>query len=288
MGDFMIQEDGFWFLDGLSREYIVVESDRLDDYITYINEKKIKAIYICNLYFFDSNIDFLNRCDFVEKINLNCDCVIDFSGIYYLKKLKSLFVNETKGKIDVSNYCLLEHLRINMKNVTGLDKLKSLKKLALWSYNPKSKDLSELSALRSLEELELIRSNINSFKGCEKLQNLTLLDCTYMSKLTNLDYLEQMKETLKILRFESCKNIQNHDYVKCLTNLEWLVYLKCGQMDTIEFIKDMPNLKNFVFMNTDVLDGNIAPCEGLEHVAFTDKKHFSHRMRDFKKVDKIM
>lgn len=282
----MIQKDGFLFLDDLGCECIVVESDRLDDYINYINEKKIKAIYICNLYFFDSNIGFLKMCDFVEKVNLNCDCVIDFRGLYYLKKLKSLCVSATKGKIDVDNFRCLEHLRINMKNVTGLDKLKSLKKLVLWSYNPKSRNLSELSALHSLEELELIRSNINSFKGCEKLQNLRLLDCTYMSKLTNLDYLEQIKDTLKILRFESCKNIQNHGYVKYLTNLEQLVYLKCGQMATIEFIKCLPDLKNFVFTYTDVLDGNIAPCEGLEHVAFTDKKHFSYKMCDFKKVEK--
>lgn len=282
----MIEKDGFLFLDGLDREYIVVESDLLDEYIDYINQQKIKSIYICNLYFFDSNIDFLQMCDFVEKVNLNCDCVIDFRGLSYLKELKSLFVNVTKGKIDVGNYRCLEDLRIDMKNVTGLDKLNCLKKLALWSYNPKSKDLSEISALRSLEELELIKSNINSFKGCEKLQNLKLIDCAYMSKLTNIDYLEQIKDTLKLLSFQSCKNIQNHDYVKYLTNLEWLDFHRCGQMDTIEFIKYMPNLKHFTFLGTDVLDGNIAPCEGIEYVAFTNKKHFSHKMKDFKKVNK--
>ena len=48
----MIEKDGFLFLDGLDREYIVVESDLLDEYIDYINQQKIKAIYICNLYFF--------------------------------------------------------------------------------------------------------------------------------------------------------------------------------------------------------------------------------------------
>lgn len=62
--------DGFKFLDGISNEYIVVESDRLGEYIEYIRNNKIKAIYISNLYFFHCNICFLKEFEFILQVQV--------------------------------------------------------------------------------------------------------------------------------------------------------------------------------------------------------------------------
>lgn len=214
--------DGFKFLDGISNEYIVVESDRLGEYIEYIRNNKIKAIYISNLYFFHCNICFLKEFEFIEKINITSTSVTDFSGLNSLHNLKVLLLDDPKGKVNLEHNVMLEELSVDMKNknISGINKLKKLKILSMCNYNPKSKDLSDISTLNSIEELDIVKSTINSLKGC-------------------------------------------------------------GEMESIEFIDKMPNLKSFIFIKTNVINGDLNPCKRLEYVAFDNKRHYSHKMSDF-------
>lgn len=279
----IVEMDGFKFLNGLSNEYIVVESDRLGKYIEYIRKNKIKAIYISNLYFFDCNICFLKEFEFIEKINITSTSVTDFSGLNSLHKLKVLLLDDPKGKVNLEHNILLEELSVDMKNknILGFNKLKKLKILSMCNYNPKSKDLSDISTLDSIEELDIVKSTINSFKGCGELTNLKKLSFSYLNKLEYIDDLVANKQTLKVLEFDSCKKIKNYDYVVCLSNLEKLSYNECGEMESIEFINKMPNLKSFIFIKTNVINGDLSPCKRLEYVAFDNKRHYSHKMSDF-------
>lgn len=153
--------------------------------------------------------------------------------------------------------------------------------MSLWNYKPKSKNLSEISELKAIQELEIIKSSINSLKGSGNLLNLERLKLGYLNQLSYIDELEKIRERLKVLNFESCKKIENHEYVACLNNLEELSFNECGNIETINFIDKMPNLKRFIFMGTNIIDGNLQSCERLEYVAFTNKKHFSHKKSDF-------
>ena len=272
--------DGFKFLDGISNEYIVVESDRLGEYIEYIRNNKIKAIYISNLYFFHCNICFLKEFEFIEKINITSTSVTDFSGLNSLHNLKVLLLDDPKGKVNLEHNVMLEELSVDMKNknISGINKLKKLKILSMCNYNPKSKDLSDISTLNSIEELDIVKSTINSLKGCGELTKLSI---SYSNKLEYIENLVTNKHTLKILEFDSCKKINNFDYVVCLSNLEKLSYNKCGEMESIEFIDKMPNLKSFIFIKTNVINGDLNPCKRLEYVAFDNKRHYSHKMSDF-------
>ena len=163
------------------------------------------------------------------------------------------------------------------RNIVGMEQLKKLNKLSLWNYKPKSKNLSEISELKAVQELEIIKSSINSLKGSGNLLNLERLKLGYLNQLSYIDELERIRERLKALNFESCKKIVNHEYVACLNNLEELSFNECGNIETINFIDKMPNLKRFIFMGTNIIDGNLQFCERLEYVAFTNKKHFSHK-----------
>ena len=282
----MVKKDGFYFLNGLDKDYLVVESDRLDNCLQYINNNKINHIYICNLYYFYDNLDFLKECNFIEYINVNSDYVINYDGLFYLSNLKKLIIQVVKTAIDLESLKSLNELAVDLKNknVKGIDKIANLKKLGIWHYNPKSLDLSELSVISSLEELKIVRSNINSFNGCEKLHNLKVLDCAYMSKLKNIENLGCLEKTLQTLEFESCKKIINHESVISLNNLDTLKFVNCGEIDTIKFIDKMPNLKSFIFLGTTVIDGDMSPCARLEYVAFSNKKHYSHKVENFRSI----
>lgn len=55
----IVYKDGYQFLEGLAKEYIVIESNRLEEYIKYINENDVTAVYLSNLYYNEDSIDFL-------------------------------------------------------------------------------------------------------------------------------------------------------------------------------------------------------------------------------------
>lgn len=112
-------------------------------------------------------------------------------------------------------------------------------------------------------------------------------ELNYCSKLETLCCLEESKDTLVSLRFNHCKSIINHNYVIQLDHLNRLAYNYGGTIPTIKFIKKMPALKKFMFVGTDVADGDMAPCIGLDYAAFSNKKHFSHTVEKIKSLQEF-
>lgn len=278
----IIEKNGIQFLDGLNADYIAVESDKMNDYIKYINDNKVKAVYLSQLYFFKENLDFFKECEHVEKVNITSSSVVNYDGLKYLKNLKVISIQEPKGKVDLGINNFLEEVGIELnKNIIGIEHLKQLKELRVWKYKPKDRNINDLGRLVSLEKLKIIQSPINSLKGCEFLVNLKELELAYLNNLYYLNSLEEIKRTLKVLEFTYCKRIVNHEYIAQLYNLEKLIFDNCGEIKSIKFIEKMANLTYFVFMNTNILDGDLNPCKRLEYVAFTNKKHYSHKNSDF-------
>ena len=62
--------------------------------------------------------------------------------------------------------------------------------------------------------------------------------------------------------------------------LEELSLTNCGENENIGFIKLMKNLKVFVFIITNVVDGDLSTCIGLRYSGFFDKKHYSHKFKE--------
>lgn len=277
----IIEIDGFKFLD---KNTIVIESDRVNEYVEYIMKNRIKSVYFCNLYFRDSAIDFLEKISFIENLRITSSGIKDLKVLQSLNRLQSLSIEEPEGILDLGHLVSLNELGIKMnKYVVGIEALKRLKILRLYNYNPKSKSLLELAGLKLIEELKITNSSIESFKGCDALTNLKTLELNYLRKMKEIDELEKIRSSLKVLEFNSCKKITNYEYISCLSNLEKLALNECGDVESISFVRQMLNLKSFIFMNTNICDGDLYPCERLEYVAFTNKKHFSHKIEDFEK-----
>ncbi len=275
------EREGFKFLDD---RMIVIEDNRIDEYIEYILENKIKSVYLCSLYFKDKGIDFFHKINFIENLNITSWGIKSYEVLQELKCLRSLSIEEPEFLVDLRYNKSLEELAIVVnKNVVGFEQLTNLKKLRVWKYNPKSKSLSELGGLNFLQELQITDSSIESFSGCESLTHLKNMQLNYLKKMCYIDELEKINNNLRILEFNSCKKLINHDYVSYLSNLEKLAFNECSDIQTIDFIRKMKNLKSFVFMKTNVCDGKLECCKDLEYVAFTNKKHFSHKLRDFMK-----
>lgn len=287
----MIKE-GFNFCNTFYKpnEYntIFIEEKRINECVKFINNNGIKSLCISPKYYASADINFLRSCPNVDKVSVE-SMNIDYLGLHSLNNLKALHLdnNFTKGfhsELNLAEFDKLELLSIGNwdKNIKGLNECRSLKSLRLWKYKPKGGDLQELSCLSDLEVLVLTHAAISSLKGCGELKKLQSLQLYYIKFLEMIDEIERISGSLKNLRVNHCKNIKNHEYVACLKNLILLDFSECGEIPTINFIKKMDNLKSFIFINTNIIDGDLSPCVGLEHVGFFDKKHYSHKFREFK------
>ncbi len=283
----IITKHGLKFYDVLfdnSSESLIIESNRLNEYIDYYKKTKIKSFVISmskmnsiGLTGYQSkNVDFLAETPNIERLKIESCNITDVSGIYNLKNLKGLWLEDLNANVDLSYFSELEILDLNwQKKIKGFGNCTNLKCLILSKFKPKNKTLEELSKLTHLEELKLISSTINSLKGLGELKKLKELDLWNLRNLEIIDEINENTNSLKKLVFENCRKIKNHDYVSNLPNLEWLTFYNCGEMPSIKFIKNLKKLKNFILKKTNVLDGDMTPCIGLEYVVFENKKHYS-------------
>jgi protein phosphatase 1 regulatory subunit 7 len=308
----IIIKNGLRFFDKPSG--IIIEPNKIKQCVNYINNNDIKDVVISSFFGYKlDNITFLEECPEIESLNIDSPFIKnispisklrhlnklvlispfigDYSPIVRLKSIRSLFIDRSPilalgkssdAKLDLAMIPFLESLSIqNSKNVLNINQCKSLKRLWLGVYNPISKDLEELAGLENLQTLKIVKSTITSFQGLKSMCQLKKLGLTYLSDLYRLDDLDGAENSLKILRFENCKNIQNHRYVAKLKELRILDFDKCGNIASIEFIKQMHHLKAFIFLDSNVVNGDISPCLGLEYVVFSNKKHYSHNMKNF-------
>jgi hypothetical protein len=211
-----------------------------------------------------------------------CDYTIkDISDINFLKNLKELNISTyCKTQIDFSNFTQLESLSLFWrKNVIGFENLKNLKKLFLYKYNPAAKDLSELSAIHSLEYLSLKSPAIESIGNIIGLQqNLKFLGIYAGTKLHNIESLAELKN-LQTLELDTCKKINNLNVIGKISSLEKLSVSNCGNIESLEPVSKLINLNELRFIeSTNIIDGNIkivSSLPKLEKIVFQNRKHYN-------------
>ncbi|KAB7764303.1 hypothetical protein CKY51_17695 [Xanthomonas maliensis] len=226
------------------------------------------------------NIDFIEAFFPVADLHLMLFDKVDLSVLRANAEwLKHFFTNAGPNAIDdIRPFTKLESLGQPWTRKFRVDaSLDRLKGLALGGFRSASGDVTELSVMPALEKLSLYSNRLQSLKGLETMQGLRELFVSSAPKLEYIDPIGDLNE-LRDLRFEHCKITRGFaDLVrgKHLLNLR---YMKCSPLDHVRFVSRLCSLQSFVFLDTDVLDGNMAPLVDhptLAHVAFTKKKHFT-------------
>jgi hypothetical protein len=264
---------------------VKINEDNLKESIAYIQEHQINNVDIS---YELEHVNFLNECPEIERLSIGGEDLKDVSGLYHLKDLKSLSINETRPSlgIDFERIPSLEVLYGQLPpKAKGIGTLENLKEMRLWSYKPKTKSLEQLSALKNLESLELSQSNITSLKGVEGLESLKTLGLYYLRSFRDIKDIENLSN-LRVLNMEKCKKIDDYTPIAELKGLEKLFLMDCGELASIQFVNSLPHLELLAFGGTTVLDGDLHPCERIEEVYFTQKKHYTHRLKDYTAVRK--
>ncbi|MDQ6597988.1 hypothetical protein E2K98_30295 [Bacillus salipaludis] len=252
---------------------IIKDSSAINESVEYINEFNVKNVDVVD---FDCNdLNFLKECLSIENLSILNHFIKDLSGIYGLTKLRVLSINETTTKVEfrIDELKNLEELYGELpKNTVGINKLNTLKKVELWGYKPKSRNLNEFKNLKSLNVINITESRLDTLDGIEGIVNLKSLGLYYLRTLKDITALQDVKAPITELFFENSKSIVDFSPIQNLKKLEKLKISSCGDIPSLSFVPTLNELKSLVFSGTNVLDGNLTFCEGIEYVYYTKQK----------------
>ncbi len=260
--------------------YASYQSDKASDIIDKFKNGLADAIFVAPYRGFkDISLDCLLDLKGLKAINIQqSDLALDV--LYDMPQLEYLTVDETKQTLDFERLKNLTTLSIDWhKKLFKNADLSNLKVLALSKYKSTTNDLTDFPYFNHLQRLVLTQGTISSLNGISRLSELNDMALHYLAKLEHLGELDLPE--LKKFRAENCKRLAGYEQLGACLNLEDLDLHRCGTIKSVEFIRNLKKLKSFRFNDTEVADGDLGPLLGLEDVYFTEKKHYSHKLKDF-------
>ena len=285
----MIQtiEHGFKIdLDIKGKNRFIFDSSRPELSIEFVKKQGYKSLIINPFYGFlaDDLTCIIPLKDQVEELIVGSD-KISYKGLLEFSKLKTLGIPDNgKDVVELSSFPNLEVLTCTYSNrLLGLETCQKLSGLTLTSFKSKTKNFLDFPDLGSLSELKLYKTDISSLQGIEKQDNLMCLEIYSAPKLEFINALSKLK-SINDFRVEKCKNIKDYETLAELPNLKKIILCESGEIRSLEFLKLLKSLEFISFWGTNVLDGNLTYCEGITYVGFDNKKHYSHKAEQFKKM----
>lgn len=223
----------------------------------------------------DASLAFLESHPEVTGIAIANSEQRDVSVLTKLPWLGRLSFRFSPVACDLSALAKLEELRIGWdKRLVMPPATAPIQRLHLGTYSPASKDLSALPHYKHLLSLHLVRGNLASLDGIERFTDLREIDLAYTTRLASLAALSRSSVTHA--HFESFKSVTDWESLgKCKT-MESIGMSRMGTIPSLGFIREMPKLREFRFVVTEIEDGDLSPLLGLESVAFFDERHYSH------------
>lgn len=148
----------------------------------------------------------------------------------------------------------------------------------IWHLKKKLCAFDSLPASENLLYLQLNSANIIDFTGIEKYSQLKRLELHYCTKLSGDAGLQTLCNSLEFLHINQSKKFHFSDQILKLKKLRVLCLNACAPVESLDFLRHFPNLIDFRFVDTNVLDGDLRPI--IEHptlrtFGFLDKRHYN-------------
>jgi hypothetical protein len=154
----------------------------------------------------------------------------------------------------------------------------ALRYLVLWHHKFGDNGTGNIDAPTELEYLELSWSNTQAIGALPS--GLMRLELHYCTKLESAQGLAASCPGLRHLHLNHCKKFRDLASLLELKDLEVLCLNTCGDIPDLKFLAGFGRLRDFRFVDTKVVDGDLSPLlthPRLESVGTLDKKHYSHK-----------
>lgn len=150
-------------------------------------------------------------------------------------------------------------------------------------FKTKEPGFHDLGGITSAEYLEVNFSNITSFLEIAKLGKIKRLELSWCLKLESDAGLSEIADHLEWLHVYTSRKFSPKKDLFELRHLKVLCLKGCAPLDNLRFLERMPNLLDFRFVDTNVLDGDLTPLmnhPNLVNAGFLDKRHYNLKSID--------
>lgn len=152
-------------------------------------------------------------------------------------------------------------------------------------FKHKGLSFDPLSKSDKLLYLEMNWANFKDLSGIERYSNLKRLELHYCLKLENDKGISSLKDSLGFLHINQSKKFISSSELLELKKLRVLSLNACAPIDNLRFLSNFPNLIDFRFVDTNILDGDLTPI--IEHptirtVGFLNKRHYNFTDKELK------
>lgn len=246
------------------RNVVFITSDKLKQNLDALMiEEDINTIRLTSHNYQLDNLDFLKDRDlsFIRSIDILSDSVKNIDGLYCLQNIES--INSINQNIE---YCRFPKLRsiggeLSSYSYKTLSAISSLEAIGI-SNKFKEKDVTIFSKNKKLKYLMLRGSKITSLKGLENFKELEKLELFHNRSLVSLEGIteEHNKSIKEISIYTAPKLFYVNEYLSKLSNLEYL-QLECKKLDSFRFLDKLKKLTLLSIHNklNEVEDGDKTP-----------------------------
>jgi hypothetical protein len=150
-------------------------------------------------------------------------------------------------------------------------------------FKPKDKCFECYPAITTATYLECNLSNVRSFRGISRLGPIKRLELHYCTKLESGDGLSDLKNEIEWLHINQSKKFSPSEDLLRLKKLKVLCLNNCAPLENLMFLNAFPDLVDFRFVGTDVLDGDLGPLfehPTLLNAGFLNKRHYNRTEKE--------
>lgn len=271
--DSYTMRDGFLFTsfystnqDNKNHDALVICDNNFKKYSSYIKENNIVKLIIDVMKFRPESLSFLNDFSDIEFLSINGR--YENHDLYTLTSLKHLSILRNISPLELSRFPKLKSLSIAdcLCNKITLSKYHAnLESIDICSLSDKfnDRDLQFMTNAKHLKVCRLIHTNITSLEFIQGLKELRSLSINVSRRLCDISSLKFLSKSITRLDFQYCPKITDFSILGQLMNLQYL-RLHNTRPNSVQFIKDLGNMRTFVAAKSEILDRNITSLTNLE------------------------
>lgn len=226
--------------------------------------------------FHDKSLAFLSDYPGVERVILPFASGMDVTPLRTIRSLKHLTIRESREPLDLAWFPDLQELRTDWHKKIAWHPHTGIRDLYLRGYSPITNGFQSLPPMARLARLEVDHGNVRTLDGISRFPALRHLELYYLTKLQSMQAIAREKQPLRFLQAGTCRAVRDFQDLRHVKSLEILRLNNCGRLASLAFLNELPDLREFRFVNTLVEDGDMAPLLRLKSVGFLARRGYSH------------
>ncbi|EMQ4858105.1 hypothetical protein Q4R69_04125 [Morganella morganii subsp. sibonii] len=227
----------------------------------------------------------------IEGLRLNNYSYSSLIGVAQFRNLQyfQLIGDVSDGEIPFVELENLKEvdLKYQDKTCNQIFERKDIEYLDLGYYKERSG--SKLEGFKKIKQLSLKHCVFSDLSFISDMNDLKKISVSYNSKLTHIEALGKVNNTLKSIGIQNCKKISDWHVLKEMKELEFIYIENCGEIESLDFLSNLPKLRAlYIIGSTKILDGKLKKIinkNNIEKVNVVIQKNYDITRDDVRKFD---